>query len=465
MATQTLDYCVDEMISHEVLNRSCLIDHGPSQLRADAVDIIEHAIRAADPYEETRKLVHLEGNLLQIGTLNYDLRIWKNVFILGAGKATQGIALALEEILGDHITDGVVILKRGEGNHLKRIRVVYASHPVPDEASIQGAWELVELARKAGEHDLVISAITGGSSALAVLPPDGVSLSDKQCMNELLLSSGASIREINAVRKHVSLIKGGRLALEVFPAELVILTVSDVVGDPLDYITDPTVPDTSSYIDAWNTLDKYCLWDQLPHAIREYLKRGIEIESPKSFDGKFHPFVLVAGDAAFKGAVNRCIELGYDATLIPKEIEGESCAQARAIVDQAESKFKETRGDKPFTLIGRGETIVTIAGSHGKGGPNQEFALTAALAIQGHDGIVAASIDMDGTDGPTVFSGAIVDGWTVARAKELGFEAEECLKNHASTVLLKAADDLVYTGPTGTNVNDLMFILIDRRKI
>ena len=184
MASQTLDYWVDEMISHEVLNRSSLIDHGLSHLRADAVDIIEHAIQAADPYEATRKLVHLEGNLLQIGTLEFDLRVWKNIFVLGAGKATQGIALALEEILGDHITEGIVILKRGKDNHLKRIRVVYASHPVPDEASVQGARELVELARKAGEHDLVISAITGGSSALAVLPPDGVSLADKQCLNE-----------------------------------------------------------------------------------------------------------------------------------------------------------------------------------------------------------------------------------------------------------------------------------------
>lgn len=464
MGTQTLDFCVDEMFPHEVLNRSSLIDHGPSQLRADAVDIIEHAIRAADPYEATSKLVHVEGNFLHICSRQYNLRVLKNIFILGAGKATQGIALALEEILGDYITEGVVILKNGEINHLKRIRVVYASHPIPDENSMQGAWELVKLARKAEEHDLVISAFTGGSSALAVLPPEGVSLTDKQCLNELLLSSGASIREINAVRKHVSLIKGGRLALEVFPAELVILTVSDVVGDPLDYITDPTVPDTSTYIDAWNTLDKYRLWDQLPHDIREYLKRGIEIESPKNFDGQFHPFVLVDGDAAFNGAVKRCIKLGYDANLIPKEIEGESCVQARNIVDQAESIFKKTRGKKPLILIGRGETIVTIAGSHGKGGPNQEFALTAALAIQGYHGIVAASIDMDGTDGPTVFSGAIVDGWTVARAQELGFEAGECLKIHASTVLLKAADDLVYTGPTGTNVNDLMFILIDRRK-
>lgn len=451
------------MILHEVRNRSKLIDHGPSQLRADAVDIIDHAILAADPYWGTLKLIHLAGDLLQIGDYQYNLRDWRHIYVVGAGKATHGIALALEEILGEHITEGVVILKRGEESHLQRIRVVYASHPVPDEASVHGARELIALARKADENDLVISAITGGSSALAVLPPDGVSLADKQCLNELLLSSGASIREINAVRKHVSQFKGGRLALEIFPAELIVLTVSDVVGDPLDYITDPTVPDTSTILDAWNTLDKYRLWDRAPDSIREYLQQGMGTESPKSFEGHFHAFILVTGDAAFKGAVNRAIELGYLATLIPKEIEGESCLQAQDMLDQAMSLFKETRGEMPFILIGRGETIVTIADSRGAGGPNQEFALAAALGIEGLQGIVAVSIDMDGTDGPTDFSGAIVDGWTVARAKERGLEAGEYLKIHNSTVLLNAAEDLIYTGPTGTNVNDLMFILMDRR--
>jgi glycerate 2-kinase len=448
----------------QVLNRSSLVAHGPSRLRADAVAIIEHAIRAANPYEATKRLVRLEGDCLQIEALRFDLREWENIYVLGAGKATQGIALALEEILGERLTDGVVVLKRGEAQLLEKMRVVYASHPVPDEGSLKGARELVELARKAGKHDLVISAITGGSSSLAVLPPQGVSLADKQRLNELLLASGASIREINAVRKHVSLIKGGRLALEIFPAELVVLTVSDVVGDALDYITDLTVPDTSTYLDAWKTLDKYCLWERLPGPIRDHLRRGVETESPKSFEHNYYPFIVVPGDAAFDGAVERCKELGYTVALLPKEIEGESAMQARVIVDQAQALFKVSCVEKPCILIGRGETIVSILGPSGKGGPNQEFALAAALVIQGQDGIVAASIDMDGTDGPTEFSGAIVDGWTVKRASESGFDADEDLRIHASTELLHAADDLVSTGPTMTNVNDLMFILMDRRK-
>jgi glycerate 2-kinase len=464
MAIRTLACWVDKMGMHAVLNRSRLIDHGPTRLRADSVDMIEHAIRAADPYEATKRLVRLEGELLRIGGLQYDLRLWEKIYLLGAGKATQGIAVALEEILGERLSDGVVILKRGEPNRLKTTRVVYASHPVPDEGSLQGARLLVELARKAGERDLVISAITGGSSALAVLPPDGITLSDKQILNERLLASGASIREINAVRKHVSQIKGGRLALAAFPAELVVLTVSDVVGDPLDYITDLTVPDTSSYLDAWNTLDKYHLWHQLPPSICDYLRRGIQTESPKSFDGRYHPFIVVGGDAAYRGAVDRCIELGYSTTLIQQEIEGESRVQAGNIVSQAEGLFGESSKDKACALIGRGETIVTIEGVCGEGGPNQEFVLAAALAIQDHAGIAAASIDMDGTDGPTVFSGGIVDGGTIKRAGQRGYDAAGSLKNHASRDFLEAAGDLVFTGPTGTNVNDLMFVLMDRRK-
>jgi glycerate 2-kinase len=223
------------------------------------------------------------------------------------------------------------------------------------------------------------------------------------------------------------------------------------------------VPDTSSYVDAWNTLDKYHLWPQLPQSICDYLRGGIQTDSPKSFDGRYHPFIVVGGDAAYQGAVERCIELGYATTLIQKEIEGESRVQAGNIVSQAEELFGEPSKDKACALIGRGETIVTIEGDCGEGGPNQEFALAAALAIRNHAGIAAASIDMDGTDGPTVFSGAIVDGGTVERAWKRGYDAAGYLKNHASRVLLEAAGDLVFTGPTGTNVNDLMFVLMDRR--
>lgn len=436
-----------------IRNAEALVGHGPRALREAAVDIIECAIRAADPYAATLDLLAVDDGQLQVGEMDYDLQDWDHVYVIGAGKATQPIALALEDVLGERISDGLVILKRGEEQQLRRIRVIEAAHPVPDENSYKGAREMVKLARRAGSRDLVFAAITGGSSALLVWPPDGVPLADIQLMNEILLRCGASIREINAVRKHVSRVKGGRLAEAVFPAALINLTVSDVTGDPLDYITGPTVPDTSTYEDAWRTLDRYDLWERLPASVREHLRRGSEVESPKTFSHAYHSFVVVPGDAACRGASRRCEELGYVPHVVTTEMEGESCEEASDFVDAAEAM------GGTYALIAGGETIVTIEGECGEGGPNQEFALSAALKIAGRGDTVVASIDTDGTDGPTEASGGLVDGWTVERAREAGFDAEACRMAHAALELLRATGDLVIAGPTGTNVNDLKLLL------
>ncbi|MGD9030479.1 MAG: glycerate kinase [Anaerolineae bacterium] len=438
-----------------IRNREELVGHGPHELRQAAIDIIECAIRAADPYSTTLDLLTMDDDHLQVGEIGYDLREWDHVYVIGAGKATQPIAMALEELLGGRLSDGLVILKRGEGHHLRRIRVIEAAHPVPDEDSHRGAQEVVKLARRAGPKDLVFAAITGGSSALLVWPPEGVSLADLQVLNELLLRCGASIREINAVRKHVSRVKGGRLAQEVFPAQLVNLTVSDVTGDPLDYITGPTVPDTSTYEDAWRTLDRYDLWEQVPTSVRDHLRRGREIETPKAFSHVHHSFVVVPGDAACRGASQRCEELGYSPHIVTTEMEGESWEEALGFVEAAGAM------DDRSALIAGGETIVTIQGECGRGGPNQEFALSAALGIAGRKDLVVASIDTDGTDGPTEASGGLVDGWTVERARVAGLDPERCRIWHSALELLRATGDLVVTGATGTNVNDLKLLLKD----
>jgi glycerate-2-kinase len=386
--------------------------------------------------------------------LQYDLREWQNIYVVGAGKATQPIALALEEVLGARISDGLVVLKRGEPLRLRRIRVIEAAHPVPDEESLRGAREVVALARRASRADLVFAAITGGSSALLVWPPEGISLSDKQVLNQILLTCGASIREINAVRKHASRIKGGRLAEEIFPAELINLTVSDVTGDPLDYISGPTVPDTSTYQDAWGVLDRYGLWERVPVSVRTHLRRGSGIESPKAFAHPNHSFIVVPGDAACRGAAHRSAELGYATHILTTEMEGESQEQALAFVEASNALTP------PAALIAGGETVVTIEGFCGDGGSNQEFALCAALAMHGREAVVAASIDTDGTDGPTAAAGGIVDGWTVTRARAAGLDAEEHVRMHSALKLLDTTGDLVVTGPTGTNVNDLKLMLV-----
>ena len=446
----------------QVQNRDHILGHGPSRLRADAVDIIEHGIRAADPYRATLSLLKLDGDLLRVGSLEYDLRDRENIYVVGAGKATQAIAMALEAILADRITDGVVILKRGETHRLQKIRIMEAGHPVPDEDSYRGAQQIVRLARGAGPRDLVFSAITGGSSALMIWPAEGISVNDKRLLHEILLWSGASIREINAVRKHTSRIKGGLLGLEVLPAELINLTVSDVVGDPLDYITGPTVPDTSTYADAWRTVDKYSLWDRVPESVRDYLKRGPEIETPKNYPRDHSTYIVVPGDTACLGAVDRCRQLGYETRLLTTEIEGESHEQGALFVSRAFSLVQDT---KAIAVVAGGETTVAIDGEHGQGGPNQEFALSAALAIAGHESTVVVSVDTDGTDGPTDASGGIVDEASLERAKQAGLDPETLLRQHATRALLEITGDLIITGPTGTNVNNLMVLLVEPGRV
>ena len=238
-------------------NRDILTSHGNIALRKAAVEIIEHALQAADPYTAVRRLVQLDGHLLSVGDLVFNLKLYERIFVMGAGKASLPIAQALEDILGDRISDGLFVLKHGSRADLNRTKVIYAAHPVPDENGHKGAQAMMEMAEGFAKNDLVFAGISGGSSALLPLPVEGVSLADKQRVNQVLLHCGADIIEINAVRKHLSRIKGGWLAKAILPATLVNLTVSDVVGDPLDYITGPTVPDTSTFDDARGVLNRY----------------------------------------------------------------------------------------------------------------------------------------------------------------------------------------------------------------
>jgi len=278
-----------------IKNVKQLIDHGNMALRQAAVDIVEHALTAADPYTAIEKLIHLEDERLSVGEVTFNLTNYERIFILGAGKASRRIAQALEDILGDRISGGLFVLKQGDRVDLKLTEVIYAAHPIPDQQSYQGAKALLEMAQSFSEKDLVIAGITGGSSALLALPADGISLEDLQKVNEILLLSGANIYQINAVRKHLSRIKGGLLAQEIMPATLINLTVSDAVGDALDYITGPTVADTSTFDDARDVLNMHNLWDKFPSSVSEYLKKGEKNqETPKSFEGMpLHSFIVV----------------------------------------------------------------------------------------------------------------------------------------------------------------------------
>ena len=446
-----------------IKNRESLTSHGKRALREKAVDILNHGIGAADPYEATKRLVTLEGDRFFVGDLCFDLQDFERVFVFGTGKATLPIAEALEEILGDRISGGLVVLKRGNTADLKHIQVIYGAHPVPDEEGHRGAQLMYQMAGECTARDLVLAAVTGGSSALLPLPADGISLADKKRVNELLLFSGADITHINAVRKHLSRIKGGWLAKRIMPATLINLTVSDVIGDPLDYITGPTVPDTSTFDDARKVLDTFDLWEKFPEAAVEYLRSGgPEQETPKDFSGMpLHSFIIVDSAAACVGAAARAGALGFNSMLLTTMLKGEAREAGAffAAVGQEIEQFNRPISP-PCAIIAGGENTVTIHGEYGAGGPSQEFALGASLDIAGSERILVASLDSDGTDGPTELAGGMVDGHTLQQAAGLGLDIMKGLQRHDVLPILQSLGDSIITGPTGTNVNDIKLLLV-----
>lgn len=449
-----------------IKNRNQLLSHGNIKLREYALDIIDHALTAADPHKATLNLVRIEENHLIVEELRFDLRSHQRIFLLGAGKATYPIAKALEDLLGERISDGVVICKYGQQGELSRARLYHAGHPIPDEAGYFAAGQALSLARQTRPGDIVFGCVTGGSSALMPFPVPEVTLEDKKSVNKLLLTCGANIYEINAVRKHLSQIKGGRLAMAVHPqAHLINLTVSDVTGDELDYITDPTVPDTSYFNDAGATLTKYNLWDKVPASVSKYLKdAGPEQETPKASDladHKRHDFILVPSDAACETAAQKARELGFNTMILSTMLEGESKELGGVFGAVAKEIILKKRPlDLPCAVIGGGETTVKISAEAGTGGPNQEFAVSAALSIDGLGNVVVVGLDSDGTDGPTDVAGGLVDDQTVTRAVETGIDLYDCLAAHDVTPALKKLGDGFETGATGTNVNDLKFMLM-----
>ena len=448
-----------------IKNKEELLSHRNRRGREVALDVIEYAMKAVDSYEVAKKLVYIENDRKLIAcNLSYDLSKVGNIYVVGAGKATFPIAQALDEILGDRIKRGAINVKRGEKRMLKHIKVREAGHPIPDEMGLEGAKEIVEIAKEAKEGDLVFACITGGASALMPLPAEGISLEDKKRVTDLLLKCGATIDEINAVRKHISAIKGGRLAMYIHPGEVInLIVIDEVAGLPWG----PTVPDTTTFEDAVRALKKYDLWEKVPDSVRKHLERGLtdlnlETPKPRDFEGlKVHDVILANNEVACEAAKKRAEELGFNSVILSTVLEGESGEVG--IVLAGIAKEIEERGrplKPPCVFIVGGETTVTITGQPGEGGPSQELALGFALKIAGSKNIVIASIDTDGTDGPTDIAGGIADGYTIERAKEKGIDIYESLMRHNSSYVLKELGDAIITGPTGTNVMDLNVIVV-----
>ncbi|MEM1991606.1 MAG: glycerate kinase [Nitrososphaerota archaeon] len=448
-----------------VKNKHALLSHGNVEGRKIVLDIIEYTLKSVDAYDLVRGVVFVEGQTLSINRLKYDLSRIRNIYVVGAGKGSVRIAEALEDILGNRISAGIIIEKRGQGRKLSMIKVVEGGHPIPDGAGLEAAKEVVEIAKRAQDGDLIIACITGGCSALMPLPAEGISLDDKRIVTDLLLKCGATIDEINAVRNHISAIKGGRLAMYAHPAEIVnLVLVDEVAGLPWG----PMVPDPTTFVDAVRVLKKYRLWEKVPDSVRRHLEMGLSdqrMETPKPEDFerlKVHNVVLASIEIACEAAKKRAEELGLNSMILSTMMEGESREVGIVLASIAKEVEKKCRPIKPpCALIAGGETTVTITDHCGEGGPSQELALSSSLKIHKSKKIVIASIDTDGTDGPTDVAGGIVDGYTLDRAKEKGIDVYENLMKHASSRVLKGLEDVIITGPTGTNVADLNVVVVD----
>ena len=438
-----------------------------SQLRSDAEAIFHAGLDAVDARAAVLHHLHVsvDQRMLCAGsTVELQLAQFDRVFVVGAGKAAAPMATAVEEVLRDRLPlRGVINVKYGH-TVPKPIAVdmFECGHPTPDAAGVEGAKAIEAMLDELGKRDLLVVLISGGASALLPAPAVGIELEDKQAITEMLLRAGAEIDEINAVRKHLSSLKGGQLARRAGEATVVALILSDVIGDSLDVIgSGLTVPDSSTFSNALAVLQKYDLMEVAPQRVLSRLiagEQGRIAETPKEGISPWvHNVVVGSNRLALEGARRAAEKLGYSTQILSSTLRGESREVGRA---QAEMLRELTETGQPRCVLSGGETTVTVRGS-GKGGRNQEFALAALMAMNKLRGAVLLAAGTDGTDGPTNAAGAIVDGTSYERAFALGMDPADCLARNDSYPLLDAIGDLLRPGPTGTNVMDLNILLAD----
>ncbi|MBW1635603.1 MAG: glycerate kinase [Deltaproteobacteria bacterium] len=434
----------------------------------NAVEIFMAGLQAVAPGPAIKHFCQLDGDLLTVDNQKYDLNQFEKIFVLGAGKAGASMAKAIEEILGNRISAGIITVKYDHLEELERVKIQEAGHPVPDRNGLDGARAIHQLASSADEKTLVICLISGGGSALMVLPAEGITLEDKQETTRILLASGAAIQEINTVRKHLSAIKGGGLARAAYPATLITLILSDVVGDNLDSIASgPCVPDHGTFADCKTIFTRYSIEDKIPAGVLSRIDAGIAgaaAETPKAGEPFFEKTQSVIVGNNFKAllkAKEKADQLGYNSLLLSSMIEGETRdVAANHIAIAREIQLHGYPLQQPACILSGGETTVRIKGA-GKGGRNQEFVLAAALKLTGMKNVVVLSGGTDGTDGPTDAAGAFADETTLQRAEKIDFKPQEYLDNNDSYHFFEALGDLFKTGPTNTNVMDLRIILIE----
>jgi glycerate 2-kinase len=431
-----------------------------STLRRDAESIFHAALDAAHAGNAVRAHLSIRGGVLKAGNHRFPLQAFDRIFLIAVGKAAVEMAAAVETIAGARLTGGIAITKHGHAKRrLRRIPILEAGHPIPDAAGIDAARQVRELLREMNARDLLLVTISGGASALLSAPAGPITLAAKQKTTDLLLRAGADIFQLNSVRKHLSFLKGGRLAALAYPATVASLLLSDVIGDPLDVIgSGPTAPDPTTFAEAVQVLEKFQVIARTPKVVLDLLQKGARgeiAETPKPGDPLFkNVYNIVAGSnaLALKAAARQARALGYRPRIVSSVVSGEAreVARTHAVILR--------RAARPACLLAGGETTVTVKGK-GKGGRNQEFALTAAIEMDRLPSVLAWCAGTDGTDGPTDAAGAIATGKTIARAARLGLDPAKYLANNDSYTFFSKLGDLVKTGPTGTNVMDIEILL------
>jgi glycerate 2-kinase len=442
-------------------------------MKGMAKAIFSKAFSAVDPSKILKDRIRIQRDRLSIKMEEgsekvFDLNTFDKIFLVGSGKASGAMAQAIEEIFGDRLTKGVITTKYGHLLPLKKTKIIEAGHPIPDQKGYEGAKKIQRLLKESGPKDLVIFLLSGGGSALLPFPADHIDLKEKQEVTQFLLDCGADIKEINAVRKHISMIKGGWLAKWAYPSTVVGFILSDVVGDQLDVIgSGPTVPDPSTFGEAFEILKKYNLVKEISLSIQKHLRSGKEgkiEETPKPGEVVFervYNSLIGSNILALLEAKREAVSLGFNTVILSSSIEGETREAAR--FHTAVAKEVISSGNpipRPACILSGGETTVTVKGN-GLGGRNQEFALAGALEISGVEKVVLLSGGTDGTDGPTDASGALADHTTVQRAKTMGLNPKAHLEKNDAYPFFQKLGDLLITGPTHTNVMDVRILLVD----
>jgi len=436
---------------------------GAEGQRRDALRAIMAALESSDPRRLVRRALALDGEVLTVGDCRYSLDNFRKIVVIGAGKASGLMAAEVAQILGERIEEGVVVIPENQSSfaNLGRIRLEKSSHPLPTRKGVLATKKALKILDRVDNRDLVICLFSGGGSSLMPLPASGITLEELRSTTSFLLNSGAGIEEINCVRKHISQIAGGRLVERASGAEVISLIVSDVVGDdPASVASGPTVPDPTTFWMARDVLERYKVWDSVPLPVSAVIQSGIARgirETPKCGNPAFarvHNFVIGSNSDACMAARVALEGLGYRVKYPKEPFTGEARFVGKALAGLAISYTSHRK----WAMVAGGETTVTVRGK-GRGGRNQELALSAALALRDERKITLVSFATDGIDGPTEAAGAIADTSTYNRARTLRLSPSQSLKSNDSYTLFRLLEDLIVTGPTGTNVNDVVIVL------